>query len=99
MYILENFPQHLKSYIFENKLTYHDLTTKMPYVPFWYDTIINEITPRYLPHSMTVTKEEVEHAGQYLKSIGKDINKVNLTILLGCNFGSNDNDLKSYIQH
>lgn len=64
---------------------------------FWYEKAVNEITPRYLPHSMTVTKEEVEHAEQYLKSIGKDVNKANLTRLLGCNFGSNDNDLHTYI--
>lgn len=97
MYIFENYPHNLKRFILENKLTYYNMTTKISDIPFWYETIINEITPRYLPHSMTVTKKEVEHAKQYLKSIGKEINQVNLTRLLGCNFGSNDNNLKNYI--
>lgn len=97
MYIFEDFSHNLKAYIQANNLTYYNLTTKMSYIPFWYESIVNDISPRYLPHNTTVTKEEVEHAEQYLKSIGKDINKVNLTELLGCNFGSNDNNLKSYI--
>jgi hypothetical protein len=74
------------------------LTTKVQDVPFWYEITVNEITPRYLPHSMTVTKEEVEHAKQYLTSIGKTINKINLTLLLGCNFYSPDNDLFTYME-
>ncbi len=97
MYIFEDFPNNLKAYIQSNELTYYNLTTKVHNIPFWYERAVNEISPRYLPHSMTITKEEVEHAEQYLKSIGKDVNKANLTRLLGCNFGSNDNDLKSYI--
>ena len=98
MYLFDNFPKNLERYIFQNKLTYHDLTTKIPYIPFWYETNVNEITPKYLSHSMTVTQEEVEHAAQYLKSIGKEINKVNLTRLLGCNFYSNDNNLYNLLQ-
>lgn len=98
MYIFDDYPHNLKRFIMENGLTYHNMTTKMSYVPFWYQTAVNEITPRYLPHSMTVTEEEVTHVGQYLKSIGKDINKVNLTKLLGCNFYSNDNNLNNYIK-
>jgi len=97
MYIFEDFSHNLEAYILVNDLTYHDLTTKVQDIPFWYETAVNEITPRYLPHSVTVTKEEVEHAGQYLKSTGKEINKANLTKLLGCNFGSNDNKLKTLL--
>lgn len=97
MYIFDDFPNNLESYMLKNKLTHYNMTTKVPYVPFWYATAVNTISPQYLPHSMTVTKKEVEHAEQYLKSIGKDINKTNLTRLFGCNFGSTDNNLKSYI--
>lgn len=97
MYIFENFPHNLKSYILENRLTYYNLTTKIQNIPFWYENIVNEITPRYMPLSTTVTKKEVEHAGRYLKSLGKDANKANLSKLMGCNFFSNDNDLKNYI--
>ena len=99
MYIFDNYPHNLKAFILENGLTHYDMTDEMRYVPFWYEMIVNEITPRYLPHSMTVTKEEVESAECYLRSIGKEVNKVNLSKLLGCNFYSNDNDLKSYIKN
>ena len=98
MYIFDNYPHNLKAFILENKFTHYDMTDEMRYVPFWYETIVNEITPRYIPHSMTVTKEEVESAKYYLRSIGKEVNQINLTKLLGCNFYSNDNDLKSYIE-
>ncbi len=98
MYIFDNYPYNLKRFILENKLTHYNMTTKMAYIPFWYEKIVNEITPRYVPHSITVTEEEVENAERYLRSIGKEINQVNLTKLLGCNFYSNDNDLKSYIK-
>ncbi|QFR49794.1 TniQ family protein [Sulfurimonas lithotrophica] len=96
MYIFDNYPCNLKEYIIENKLTHYDMTDEMKYVPFWYDNIVNKITPRYIPHSMTVTKEEVKAAKKHLKSIGKEINKANLTKLLGCNFYSIYNGLKSY---
>lgn len=98
MYIFDNFPRNLESYILQNKLTYYNMTTKVPYLPFWYEITVNAITPRYLPHSMTVTKEEVVQAKLYLISIGKTVNKINLTLLLGCNFYSSDNDLFSYMK-
>lgn len=98
IYIFDNFPHNLESYILQNQLTYYNMTTKVPYLPFWYEITVNAITPRYLPHSMTVTKEEVEHAKQYLTSIGKTVNKINLTLLLGCNFYSSDNDLFTYMK-
>jgi len=98
MYLFDNFPRNLENYILQNKLTYYNLTTKFPYLPFWYEITVNAITPRYLPHSMTVTKEEIEHAKQYLMSRGKTVNKVNLTLLLGCNFYSKDNNLHNYIK-
>lgn len=97
MYIFSDFSHNLERYILQNKLTYHDLTTKMPYIPFWYEKAVNAITPQYLPHSLTVTKEEVEYAKRYLISIEKTVNKVNLTLLLGCNFYSNDNNLHHYL--
>lgn len=98
MYTFDNFPYNLEAYIHTNNLTYYNLTTKMHDIPFWYKKTINEITPRYLPHSVTVTKEEVEDAMKYLSSICKDVNKVNLTKLLGCNFYSNNNDLHTYLK-
>ena len=98
MYIFDDFPNNLKRYILQNKLTYHDMTTKVSYVPFIYGSTVNAITPQYLPNSVTITKEEVEHAEQYLKLTGKAINKANLNTLLGCNFSSNDNHLKNYLK-
>lgn len=97
MHLFDNFSRNLESYILQNKLTYYDMTTKVSYLPFWYEITVNAIIPRYLPHSMTVTKEEVAYAERYLKSINKNVNKVNLTELLGCNFSSNENNLKSYM--
>jgi len=98
MYIFDDFPHNLEAYITANHLTYHDLTTKIQDIPFWYEKIVNEIVQRYLPHSMTVTKEEVENAKRHLKAIGKTINKANLTILLGCNFYGKDNNLLAYLK-
>ena len=74
------------------------MITEIRYVPFWYEEIINEIVPRYVPHSFTVTKEEVENASRYIESIGKVANQTNLGKLLGCNFLSNDNSLKEIVK-
>jgi len=98
MYIFEDFSRNLEAYIQANKLTYYDLTTKVHDIPYWYEKAVNAIIPQYLPHSLTVTKEEVEYAKKYLISIGKVVNKVNLTLLLGCNFYSNDNNLHFYLK-
>jgi Zn ribbon nucleic-acid-binding protein len=97
MYIFDNFPINLKQYVLQNELTYYNMTTKIDKIPFWYKDSINDIVPQYTPHSMTVTKQEVENAIRYLKSIGKEANKTNLSKLMGCNFFSEDNDLKKYI--
>lgn len=74
------------------------MTDEMRYIPFWYENIVNTIIPRYVPRSVTITKEEVEHAEKHLKSIGEIANQANLTKLLGCNFYSIDNKLKSYMK-
>lgn len=97
MYLFEDFPHNLRRYITANKLTHRDLTTKMVDVPFWYEEVVNEIVPKYMPHSMSVTREEVENAKRYLIAIGKDVNKMNLSELLDCNFYSRDNKLHCYM--
>ncbi len=56
-------------------------------------SIVNAITPRYIPFSKLVTRNEIKNCKYYLKSRGLLINKVNMTRLLGCNFFSVYNKL------
>lgn len=97
MYIFDNYPNNLKTYITQNKLTYYDMTDEMRYVSFWYENIVNTIIPRYVPHSITITKQEVQSAKKYLQSMNKEISKTNLSQLFGCNFFSKDNNLNKYL--
>ncbi|MDD2356455.1 MAG: TniQ family protein [Thiovulaceae bacterium] len=99
IHLFENYPYNFIEYIKANKLSHWQLTQDMDYVPFWYETLVNEISPQVVPFSKLVTDEEIEAAKKYLLANNIPINKANLTRLLGCNFFSSYNDLKERISH
>jgi len=92
--IFLNYPYNIRDYIATNQLTHWQTTRDMAYLPFWFETLINDITPQYMPYSKIITDEEIAACKKYLLSKGKVINKANLTKLLGCNFFSSYNTLE-----
>lgn len=83
MYIFDNYPKNFKSFMKKNRLTYWDMVKEIKYLSFWYDTLVNNITPRYVAFGDIITKEEIENAKKYLKRNGIDIIKANLQRLFG----------------
>lgn len=67
MYIFDNYPKNFKSFMKKNRLTYWDMVKEIKYLSFWYDTLVNDIAPRYVAFGDMITKEEVESAKKYLK--------------------------------
>jgi Zn ribbon nucleic-acid-binding protein len=98
-YLFKNYPQNLRKYIRRNNLSHWSTLRDMDYVSFWFESIVNTITPRYVPFSKLVTKNEIKNARNYLKSRRLLINKVNMTRLLGCNFFSVYNKLNIESTH
>ena len=54
------------------------MVKEIKHLSFWYDTLVNDITPKYIAFGDLITKEELENAKKYLESKGIDITKVNL---------------------
>lgn len=83
MYIFDNYPKNFKSFMKENRLTYWDMVKEIKYLSFWYDTLVNDLTPRYVAFGDIITKEEIKNAKKYLKRNGMNIIKANLQRLFG----------------
>lgn len=92
--LFENYPYRIKSFILANQLTYWKTLKDMRYVSFWFDNLINSITPRYISTTQMITSKEIENAKRYLLAKNTPITKANLTKLLGCNFFSSYNKLE-----
>lgn len=92
--LFKDYPHVIKSFVLSNKLTYWKTLKDMSYSSFWFENLINSITPRYTSATRLITKQEIENAKRYLLSKNIPITKANLTRLLGCNFFSIYNNLE-----
>ena len=70
------------------------MTRDMAYISYWYDELINSITPREIYNSRIITNEEIQNAKKYLISQGIEANKSSMSRITGCNFHSSYNNLK-----
>lgn len=93
-FLFEKFPLNIKNYINKNKLSYWETLKDMDYVPFWFDVLINSLSPRLVPISKMLTKIEIENGKKHLKANGLLVSKVNMSRLFGCNFFSVYNKLE-----
>jgi Zn ribbon nucleic-acid-binding protein len=78
MDIFDNYPKNFKSFMNKNQLTYWDMVKEIKYLSFWYDTLVNDTTPRYSAFGDMITKEEIENAKKYFKRNNINISKANL---------------------
>jgi len=93
MYLFDKYPLNMKKFIYENKLTHYKMLKDMNYVSFWYDSLINTLSPRYVPYSKIITDQEIQNAKRHLIRNHKPLNKKNMSEILGCNFFSKYNNL------
>ncbi|MDD5405608.1 MAG: TniQ family protein [Sulfurovaceae bacterium] len=82
-YLFEKYPKNFTSFMKENNLTHWNMVKDIKYVSFWYENLLNDISPRYIAFGNMVTKEEIENGKKYLVSKGLDITKANLSRLFG----------------
>lgn len=78
MYLFEDYPNHFSQFITMNHLTHWDMMKDLRYKAFWYENLVNNITPRYIAFGNMVTYEEIKNAIEYLKQKKIPIIKANL---------------------
>jgi len=78
MYLFEDYPNHFSQFITMNHLTHWGMMKDLRYKAFWYENLVNNITPRYIAFGNMVTEEEVKNAIKYLKQQKIPIIKANL---------------------
>lgn len=93
MNLFDNYPRNFERYVKTNKLSHWQMLKDMGYVSFWFENLVNEITPRLVPITKMITHEEIENGKHYLICNGMLVNKANLTRLFGCSFFSSYNNL------
>lgn len=95
--LFEKYPRNLISYIKANKLSHWQVLKDMEHVSFWFQELITNITPRVIPISKIITKEEIQNGKKYLIKKNKVVNKANLSHLFGCSFFSSYNSLSTKV--
>lgn len=93
-YLFENYPQNLRKYIKGNNLSHWCTLRDMDYISFWFENIVNKISPKTIYKAKILTKKEISNGKKYLRSKGLVINKANMSKLFGCSFFSIYNNLK-----
>jgi hypothetical protein len=93
MDLFEEYPIKFKRFILENKICHWQMTRDMAYISYWYDELINGITPREIYNARIITDEEIRNARKYLISQGIEVNKSSMSRITGCNFHSKYNQL------
>jgi len=82
-YLFENYPNNFQKYIHKNNLSHWDMVKEIKYLSFWYENLVNDITPRYISFSHIVTTKEIENGKKYLIAHGLEMTKANLSRLFG----------------
>lgn len=93
MNLFDNYPRNFKRYVETNKLSHWQMLKDMGYISFWFENLVNGISPRLVPITKMITNEEIENGKKYLIKNGVIINKASLSRLFGCNFFSSYNNL------
>jgi hypothetical protein len=94
MKLFESYPKNLQKYIQGNNLSHWQMVRDMEYVSFWYENLVNKITPRMIYRSRHITSKEIENAKKYLLLKKLNVNKSNMSKLTGCNFHGSYNKLE-----
>lgn len=96
--IFEKFPKNLELFISQNKLSNFDMLKDMKNIPYWYEKLVNDISPKVIYSARMVSKEEILNGIKYLKKRDILVNQSNLTKLLGYNFFSSYNQLRNLLK-
>lgn len=96
--IFEEFPEKFGLFMTENNLSNFQMIRDMDTIPYWYHKSVNDIQPKIIYDAKMITEEEILNGIKYLKKKDILVNQSNLTKLLGYNFFSSYNQLKSLLK-
>jgi len=81
MNLFENYPMNLSKFMKSNNLTHWNMVKDIKYLSYWYDNLVNLISPRYVPFGDIIMEKEIQEGIKYLKSKDLQITKTNLSKL------------------
>lgn len=96
--MFQKLPKKLKLFVTQNSLSNFEMVRDMKTIPYWYEKLINSISPKIVYPSKILTEKEILNAIKYLRKRNILVNQLNLTSLLGCNFFSSYNQLKNLLK-
>ncbi len=85
-YLFQNYPNNLKKFAENNKLTYRDFMHGFKNLPFWYIKTIEAIVPMQNKTGREISESEVVGAIKYLQSIGEKVTQESVAAIVGCHF-------------
>lgn len=97
-HLFQNYPHNLQQFSQDNNLTHRDFVHGFKDMPFWYKTVIDNITPMQNTVGRDITKDEVIGAIDYLKKLNKKVTQESVAEIIGCHFSINKNFVKIYKQ-
>lgn len=83
-HLFQNFPHNLKKLAYENHLTHRDFVHGFKNIPFWYQSMIDELIPMQNKTGRVIRESEVIGAIKYLENLGQKINQLNVANIVGC---------------
>jgi len=81
IFLFENYPVNLSKFMKSNNLTHWDMVKHIKYLSYWYDNLINSLSPRYIAFGDMITEKEILEGIKYLQSKNRKITKANLSKL------------------
>lgn len=85
-FLFQNYPHNLKNFAKDNHLTYRSFTHTLKDMSFWYENMIQKITPLQNKIGRVIAEDEVRGAIKYLKSQGVRVNQLEVSKIVGCHF-------------
>lgn len=97
-YLFQNYPNNLKKFAEDNKLTYRDFMHGFKNLPFWYIKTIEAVVPMQNKTGREISESEVIGAIKYLISIGKKVTQESVANIVGCHYSINKGFVKIFHQ-
>ena len=89
MELFRDYPKNFDRFVKANTLTHWLLTKELREIAFWYEKLLDKVTPKTCFTSDLLTEQEIKNAIKWLKIQGIDINKSSLQKIFKCDFYHN----------
>ncbi|MDD5716231.1 MAG: TniQ family protein [Sulfuricurvum sp.] len=89
MELFRHYPKYFEHYVESNNLTHWLLTKELKEKAFWYENLLDKVTPQTCFTSDLLTEQEIQNAAKWLTVQGIIVNKIILKRLFQCDFYHN----------